>query len=332
MIVGDVGGTHIRFALTGFAPARYAQDTVQGSQKPSLDNVVKWAGADFSSLEEALEKYIQFCSLSGKTDELAMCLAIAGPVFAGRVQLTNRDWQVDAQALQAHFKCQRVRLFNDFAAMTRCVPALDADDLISMRAGKAIKGAPVLVAGAGTGFGVGYLMRVAGGWHALTTEGGHMAYAPHTQREREVLVLLQKQYGYVSVENVCSGMGLEDVHRAVCVLHGQAFESLAPQIMHERAKQGDEICLEVCQIRAQGIMSALGDLALMGGTRGGVVLAGGVSERLYEFLLQDDMIKRFLSRGVRTDYVADMPIDLLKNQYAPLIGAAHLYYDADGQD
>ena len=66
-------------------------------------------------------------------------------------------------------------------------------------------------------------------------------------------------------------------------------------------------------------LGAVGDLVLSGGARGGVVLAGGVSERMASFYVQPDAISKFLNRGGRSDYMKSIPIKLLANHKAPLI-------------
>lgn len=74
-------------------------------------------------------------------------------------------------------------------------------------------------------------------------------------------------------------------------------------------------------------MGAIGDLALAGGARGGVVLAGGVSVRMIDFYMQPNAMNQFLNRGVRSDYIKEIPVRLLKSPLASLIGSAALMED-----
>ena len=69
-------------------------------------------------------------------------------------------------------------------------------------------------------------------------------------------------------------------------------------------------------------MGAIGDLALTGGTRGGIILAGGVSERMIDFYMQPNAMNRYLHRGPQSEYVKNIPMRLLKSPLAPLIGSA----------
>lgn len=315
ILVADIGGTNARFGL--------AARNSNGRWK--IDHFAKFQGDDYPTFEGVLKTYLD--PFGGSKPAHAI-FSVAGPVANRKVELTNRDWALDADDLCETFGFANAMIVNDFAAMTRCVPELTNDDFLKVKDGKAHTDAPVLVAGPGTGFGVGYLVPLmAGGWQVLTTEGGHQTYAPQTDREMELLKLLRAKLGFVSLENVSSGSGMKDVHKAVCERHGVPFSPLSPAVVREKAKQGDAICLEICEVRAAATMGSIGDLALSGGARGGVVLAGGVSERMIEFFKTEDAMSRFLKRGKRSDYMQDIPIRLLVNPRAALFGAAALYED-----
>lgn len=315
ILVADIGGTNARFGI--------AERNNDGAWL--IDHFVKFQGDDYPTFKGVLKTYLD---PFGGSKPVHAIFSVAGPVANGKVTLTNRDWSLDARDLSETFEFERALIVNDFAAMTRCVPELGENDFLPVKDGTAHKDAPILVAGPGTGFGVGYLVPIlTGGWQVLTTEGGHQAYAPQTDRELELLKNLRARFGFVSLEKVSSGSGMKDVHRAICERHGEVYTPLSPAIIREKAKQGDPICLEICEIRASATMGAMGDMALSGGARGGVVLAGGVSERMIEFFRTEDAMSRFLKRGKRSDYMADIPIRLLVNPRAALFGAAALYED-----
>ena len=166
------------------------------------------------------------------------------------------------------------------------------------------------------------------GLHVISTEGGHVAYNPQTDLEFALLKRLQVDRDYVSLELVSAGMGLSTIHKAICDIHGEDYSVLKPEIIRERGIKGDPICADVCKIRACATMGAIGDFALAGGARGGVVLAGGVSQHMIDFYMQDDAMNRFLERGARSNYIRDISVRLLKSSFAPLIGSAALLTDA----
>lgn len=313
VLVGDIGGTNTRFGIAHRDAAGHV----------AIESYLKHPGDDFPTLMEAIESY-----LSG-TEETpdAVSLAVAGPIQEGQVRLTNRDWQISEDEICTLPGIASAKLFNDFAAMARSAPEMNAQDFDVVHDGIANQEAPILVAGPGTGFGVGYVVPIGESWRVLNTEGGHVAYAPQTEIEAEILAILQKSYDYVSVELVASGSGLIPVHKAVCQRHRVDYVPLPPADIKHLAERGDIICQEVCDIRSAATMGALGDLVLSGGARGGVVIAGGVAERMIDQYRKPEAMARFFDKGARKNYLKDIPIRLLTNHLAPLIGAAALFMD-----
>ncbi|MEZ5998044.1 MAG: glucokinase [Hyphomonas sp.] len=311
ILVGDVGGTNVRFALAKRENGRIVADGFD-----------KLAGDDFGTFSDALAAYLD---RSG-TNVRRACFAMAGPVRNGEVLLTNRQWRVSEQQLCERFGFADVRLINDFTAMARSVPEHESSAFETILPGEAVESAPVLVAGPGTGFGVATLcLARGGGWRVLNGEGGHMAFAPRTELEFNVASILMQQFGYVSNELVASGMGLEPVHAAFCEVFGRELTETSPQEMRRLADAGDEMYHQLILMRACVVMGAVGDLALANGALGGIVLAGGVSERIADYLRMPEAAERFHQRGPMSHYLANCPVDLMHDPEAPLIGAAAFY-------
>ncbi|MEL6473978.1 MAG: glucokinase [Pseudomonadota bacterium] len=318
VLVGDVGGTNVRFAVA----------RVNGSGVPAIDDFSRMPNDDFGSFDEALAAYLSDLDV----DQPATALfALAGPVKDRRVALTNRDWTVDAKAIEDTQGFADVRLVNDYAAMARAIPELAAEAFHTLHAGtSASKRAPILVAGPGTGLGMATLVPVgASGWRVLTGEGGHSAFAPQSDIEWALAEALRAKFGYVSRELVLSGSGLDAVHEALCGIHGVAYEQASAADILERAQRGDEICKQICEIRSGSVLETLGDVALINGATGGVVVTGGVAERLVSFLSAPHALARFFERGPMSDYMRPIPVRLLKDGAAPLIGAAALHFERE---
>lgn len=313
ILAGDIGGTNARFGCLERQP--------EGNW--TVHHFAKVKGSDFASFDDAIESYLE--PLDVRPARAAF--AAAGPVESGYINLTNTDWQISAERVASLHGFQTCELYNDFAGMTRSIPELTADDFTVIRAGQARKDESILVAGPGTGFGVGYLVPTKSGWQVVATEGGHISYSPQSSLELELLQVLRRDRDYVSLELVSSGKGLPVIHKAVCEIHGQDYQYAEPDLIREGAHAGDRVARDVCNIRAAATMGAIGDLALSGGARGGIVLAGGVSERMIDFYMQPSTMSRYLQRGPQSDYVRDIPIRLLKCPLAPLIGSAALLED-----
>ncbi len=317
ILVGDVGGTNVRLGLA----RRRADGTL------SVEQISKFPGDDFDNLNAAIAKYIDTLDSVPKT----AALALAGPIENGCVTLTNRAWTVCQDDLVKTFGFKTACLYNDFSAMARAVPECSADDFRTLNAGQADATAPILVAGPGTGFGMAILVPRAKAWQVLSGEGGHQAYAPQTQRETEILHILKRDNNFVSLELISSGRGMDTVHKAVCERLGQPYERISPALIRDRAVAGDQASLDVCEIRANAVMGALGDMALATGARGGVILAGGVAKRLMEFIDTPSAMERYYNRGPRRDYVKSIPVQLLKKPAAALYGVAALNMDENNE-
>jgi glucokinase len=318
VLVGDIGGTNVRFgrARLGFAG------------HPEVDDISIMPGDSFRSFHDALNMYLG--QLGNKRPQQAL-FAFAGPVRDGIVRLTNRDWVVDSQELERQTGLERIRLVNDYAAMARSIPELGDESFRLLHDGHVPdERAPILVAGPGTGLGMATLLPEGErGWRVMTGEGGHAAFAPRSEREWELTKRLRSTHGYVSKELVLSGSGLNAVHKALCDIDGIKWERTAPAEIMRRAEAGDGLSRDICEIRAGATLDALGDAALINGTRGGVVITGGVAERLVDWLAQPKALSRFFERGPMSHYMEPIPIRLLMEGEAALIGAAALHFDED---
>ncbi|MEL6284896.1 MAG: ROK family protein [Pseudomonadota bacterium] len=315
VLVGDVGGTSCRFALAG-----------RGDGKIALRAFEKLSNDDFISFSDALSSYVS--GLEAPAPAVAL-FALAGPPRSdGSVTLTNRDWPtVHPADLEGSVGFDRVTLVNDFAAMARAIPELPRDVFETILPGEPRQGAPILVTGPGTGFGISTLIeQEPGTWRVLTGEGGHAAFAARTLREASVAGKLGEVHGFVSTEAIVSGGWLQMVYAAIADLHNAPRRSYSAQDILDRAESGDPVCVEVCELRGRAIMGAAGDAALITGAQGGVVLTGGVAERMPKWLRAAET--RFRDRGARTPWMADIPVSVLHAPEAPLIGAAALAFDS----
>lgn len=307
LLVGDVGGTNVRFAVA-----------LRRGGGMRIERFEVYPGKEFPTFAGALRRYLEQSGVR----VAAACFAVAGPVRNGAVHLTNRDWVLSSSELSAEFGIPEVMIINDFLAMARSVPELEPEAFEVLFEGEAVEGAPILVAGPGTGFGVSTLVPTECGWTVISGEGGHIAYAPRTELERDVARLLARDHGYVSNELVASGSGLPEVHAAFCEIYGVKLHDLSPAEMRTRADAGDAMYRALIELRAMAVMGAVGDLALVNGALGGVVLAGGVTERISDFLRTPEAFERFAARGPMSDYLKRCPVRLLHDPVAPLIGAA----------
>jgi glucokinase len=306
-LVGDVGGTNARFALV---------DT-----EGRVRNLHVCEAKHYASLTDIIAEYLK--RTVGARRPPRAVIAVAGPVLDGEIEFTNLAWQVSEGDLLAAFEFEAVKLINDFAGQALACPLLTADDLRPL--GPPLRGAsdcPMVVLGAGTGFGVAGLARGDRGDLALATEGGHAAFAPSDEVEYAAWKRLKAEHGRVSIERLLSGRGLHDLYLTLAEMRGtQAFLTDERAVM-EAGNAGDELASETLD-RFCGILgSVAGDLALTFGARGGVFISGGIAPRMSERLAGGAFRERFEAKGRLKPYLEQIPTSLVLHPYPAIIGAA----------
>lgn len=306
VLVGDVGGTHARFAIV----------------EPHLFRVEARAelpADEYQTFDAALSAYLSGLGIAQRPQ--AAAIGVAGPVTNGEVDFTNRDWRASEADLR-RLGFERALLINDFAAVAFSITALGTEDVRTLGPEvEGLAGDPITVLGAGTGFGVACLAQFRGLSLPIATEGGHISFAPQTDDEMEVARILARRFGHVSVERVLSGPGLENLHSALCELSGEV-EQLAAADIVRHAEAGAETCKAALDMFCAIFGSVAGDLALAHGARGGVYIAGGIATKIEKHLLASSFRERFESKGRLGNYVKAIPTRLVLHEDAALLGAA----------
>lgn len=312
VVVGDIGGTNARFALADLA----------APDRPAITATRHLPSADFASLTDALSAYLAETTPE-KTPDTAV-LAVAGPVTDGKAVLTNLPWEVSETAL-AKLGFARTHLLNDFRALAASADALTDDDLESIGPPlPRIADATVAIMGAGTGFGASALVREPGRAIALSGEGGHIGFSPEDPRERAIHNVLMDRFGRVSIERIVSGPGLINLYDALCVLDGAQAEFTDPHQIVEAATAGRPLACEAVERFCAIFGAAAGDIALTFGARGGVLIAGGLSEAVTPFLNQGAFRARFEGKGRLAHFVRAIPTHRIRRADAALLGCARI--------
>ncbi len=190
--------------------------------------------------------------------------------------------------------------------------------------GPALRGGsdcPIVVMGAGTGFGVAGLARGPRGDLAVATEGGHAGFAPSDELEAEVWKRLAARFGRVSIERLLSGPGLYDLYCAMAQIRAVPADLPDERAVTEAGGR-DPLAGDVLDRFCEIMGSVAGDLALTFGARGGVFVSGGIAPRLGERLNSGGFRKRFEDKGRLSNYVRDIPTSLVTHPYPAIIGAA----------
>lgn len=298
-LAGDIGGTKVLLALVDAAGQIVQQ--------------CRLASAEFASFDELLGAYFEDIGDVGVPID-GGCLAVAGPVADdGRsAKITNLPWTIDCAALEGRFGLGRLALINDFAGVALGVATLQPDQLVTLQAGEPCADGVKLVLGAGTGLG----MAILRGKDILPSEGGHVGFAPQDAMQARVWQALAQEHGRVTAERVISGPGLAAIHR---VLAGVTIE---PVDIAERALAGDAAARRTVDLFFNAYGAFAGDMAMAVLARGGVYLAGGVTQKLLPLLETSGFLAAFNAKAEHADLVRRMPVRVVVDPEIGLRGAA----------
>ncbi len=304
-----MGGTHARFAV------------VDASGPPPWRILDRLDLAEaFPSFDDALTSYFGRCPANPRPAVAA--IAVAGPVNGGTARFTNRGWEISERELEK-FGFERAILVNDFEALAFAAEVLVDQDLSII--GPAVKGreqGTITILGPGTGFGVSCLARYADRSVPMATEGGHIGFAPGDEAELAALEAMWSQKGRVSVERILSGSGLENLYATLERLAGREPRVLSAAEISGLAMQNESGCHAALTMFCSIFGAVAGDLALAHGARGGVYIAGGITQKIQKFLVESPFRKRFEDKGRLSSFVQAIPTKLIVNPDVAMIGAA----------
>jgi glucokinase len=258
-----------------------------------------------------------------EVDEAVFAMAL--PVDADWVQLTNSPWAFSIEQTRKALGLERLTVINDFSAQALAIPALTAKERLQIGEGAPVEGAPIGVIGPGTGLGVGGLVRIGETWQPIASEGGHVSLAPRDEVDAAVWAQLHRRFGHVSNERVLSGPGLVNLATALAARAGQELRIEEPREVTRRAKAGRCAFCSAALERFSGLLgAAAGDLALTLCAQGGVYIGGGLVKRLGSLFDAGRFRASFVAKGRFEDYLRAVPTYLVTRRDPGLLGAAAL--------
>jgi glucokinase len=317
ILAGDVGGTKVHLALYDFT---------EGKLNRTRDK--QYPAKEYSGLEEIVKEFL------GTDRVSAACFGVPGPVRDGRLRLTNLPWTRDSRELAKNLGIDHVFLINDLEANGYGVAELGPDQIYTLSEGDASQiGNRGLIA-AGTGLGEGILA-----WNGrihvpYPSEGGHTDFGPRNEEQIELLRFLQRKYnGRISYERVVSGMGLTNIYEFL--RDGRGMEE--PQWLTEKIAEAQdpnsvitemalsaksEICAKALDMMVSIYGAEAGNLALKVLSVGGLYVGGGIAPKILEKLKDGTFIKAFQDKGRLSQLLINMPVRVILDSGAALMGAA----------
>jgi glucokinase len=321
ILAGDVGGTKCNLGL-------FQQE---GRALRSIFQR-RLATRDYARFEDLIEDFLeQSAAAGGNAGRPAIDAAgfgVAGVVVEARHYSENLPWVVDSSALARKLNVKNIRLLNDLAATALSLERLAVDDLFPLNRGTAVAKATRAVIAAGTGLGEAVLFWDGDKYQVAAAEGGQTDFAPRTEREIQLLSHLRQQLSQVSCEAIVSGRGFRRIHEFLDpAMRHESFESpegdAASEITHQALAQSCRVCVETLEFWTEIFGATTGNFALQTMALGGVYVAGGIAVRILPKLEEGAFFKSFCGASKLAPVLARIPITVVVNEDAPMLGAAY---------
>ncbi len=324
VLAGDIGGTKTALGL-------FSQES--GPARPVTEKV--FSSACHGSLEEITTEFLNQAR-PGPIE--AACFAVAGPILSGRAIVTNLPWTVHSTTLSTAMGIGKVKLINDVQAVACSIPFLEKSDIWTINQGKPAATGTVAVIAPGTGLGEAFLTWDGSSYLSHPTEGGHTDFGPGDERQAGLLSFMSSKRDHVSWEVVCSGIGIPNIYDYLASTDNYDSYKETGLLMVIPVSTGDRtpaiisaaldkdppcpLCADTVETFVSILGAESGNLALKTMSTGGLYLGGGIPPRILKALERNSFMEAFTSKGRLTPMMEEIPVHVILNPKAALMGAA----------
>jgi glucokinase len=319
LLVGDIGGTKTDLAI-------YAN----GSNLNSPLARRQFRSADYVNLQAIVAEFLNDANVP--VDHATF--DVAGPVINKSVTTTNLPWVIDEHSLASDLNLKSVHLMNDLEAVARAIPILRENDIVTLNVGEPVLNSAIGVIAPGTGLGESFLAWHGSSYFPHASEGGHADFAPVDGRQIGLLEYMRTRFDHVSVEHVCSGIGIPYIYE---YLRDIVHISEAPDVARLVASARDPariiidaaidpqnkmpLCRATIDMFVSILASEAGNLALKVLATGGIFLAGGIVSHIPGVLREPAFMRAFTNKGRFSELMIRIPVHVIIIN-AALLGAA----------
>ena len=324
ILAADVGGTKTNIA-----------QFVSQNGKMVLQLEETYTTNHHNSLTEIILDFIKKNNFE-KPDRIS--IGAAGPVVNGTCHTTNIKFKIDVTEHSRDLQIDKVYLINDLEATAFGMTEVDDEFMVTMRNGNPSIGGHIAILAPGTGLGEACLFWDGKYLRPMPSEGGHSEFAPRTDVEFELVKFLQKTYGEIIVwERLVSGPAIYKIYEFLRDVKGYEEQAWLTQKLAEAKDKSAVIsetamsglcttCVLAMEMLVDFMARRANNMVLNYKATGGLILAGGIPPRIYNFINKDKIEESFLKCDEMEPLLAGIPIYLNLNSKTALYGAA--YYGA----
>ena len=318
VLAGDVGATKTNLALFKMN-GNGAEALKEGNYKSQ----------QYKSFTEITDDF-----LKGQADPEACCIGVAGPVFDGKVKLTNLSWKMDSSEIAKHIKLENVYLINDLEATAYGLAMLTDKDTVVIHKGSDMASGNAAIIAPGTGLGEAGLYFDEKLYHPFATEGGHTDFASRDKTDFELYEYLQNKFGHVSYERVICGPGILNIYQFLKEekkleepgwLSNEINKGDAAAVISKHIEQSI-LCDETMRLFIRFLANESANLSLKMKATGGLFIGGGIAPQLIPLFEKYQFNNSFLDSGRMNHLLEKVTVRIILNPKTALLGAA--YYGA----
>jgi glucokinase len=321
LLAGDIGGTKSTLILF----------SVERSSLQPLFRA-RLMTRDFSSPVNLLQRFFELAArerISANGLD-TMSLACAGAVVEDQVVTNNLPWTVNAGLLAKEFNLEptRMLLWNDLVAAAASLPHLPQEDFLPLNNGSPKPRAPKALIAAGTGLGEALLFWDGTRYQIFPSEASLTDFAPRNDTELLLLRSLRQHMPRVCCEEIVSGRGFRAIHQIIFpgvqhVWFGDPSVDPAARITQQALEGSCAACVETLQIWTEAYAAEAGNMALRVLPFGGIYVAGGIALKILPKMKDGTFVRVFSDRQKLSAELARIPIYVVLNEDAPVLGAAY---------
>ena len=289
LLLVDIGGTNIRYAYSNIGASDFVSEN-----KAELDSLTNFDNLMSKLLSESNVKNIVF--------------SVAGPKVNNSIKMTNRNFEIDAEAIKQRFNLESCHLLNDWESIGYSMKTFSENDFDNFKEGEPFNDT-FLVIGPGTGLGAS----VISGNNVIATEIGNTNLG--LSALKSLLNINSDEFNVL--EDIISGTGISRMFET------KTGNKVKSEEVFSLSLNGDKNAKEVIDIFTIAFARTLSDLSLTFSNGGGIILAGSLSRSFLSIANKDLFNKHFLDgkSDIHKEILNKIDIKVINKGYTCLYGS-----------
>ena len=289
LLLVDIGGTNIRYAYSNIGASDFVSEN-----KAELDSLTNFDNLMSKLLAESNVKNIVF--------------SVAGPKVNNSIKMTNRNFEIDAEAIKQRFNLESCHLLNDWESIGYSMKTFSENDFDNFKEGEPFNDT-FLVIGPGTGLGAS----VISGNNVIATEIGNTNLG--LSALKSLLNINSDEFNVL--EDIISGTGISRMFET------KTGNKVKSEEVFSLSLNGDKNAKEVIDIFTIAFARTLSDLSLTFSSGGGIILAGSLSRSFLSIANKDLFNKHFLDgkSDIHKEILNKIDIKVINKGYTCLYGS-----------